>query len=87
MREGRRERTGQLGVFISGETFEDTNGIFAGFDILELELEEFLDRGPHIAMGSREEIGKGDRTRGAAGGGVNEGAGGGRQDALLQTCH
>ena len=62
MREGRRGRIGQLGEFKGGKTFEDTYGILARFDILEIESEEFLDRGPLNAMGFTEEIGKGNGT-------------------------
>ena len=64
MGEGRRERTGRLRTFVSGETLEDTGGIFAGFDILEIELEEFLDRGLPIAMDSRKKSTKGIEPEG-----------------------
>ena len=76
-----------MGTFVGGETLEDTGGIFAGFDILEIELEEFLDGRSVIAVGFQEETGKGDGVSGAAERGVDKGPGGGGQDALPQACH
>ena len=76
MGEGRGDRSGKLGTFVGGEALEDTVGIFAGLDILEIELEEFLDGRSHIAVDFLVEIGKGDGVGGAAGRGVDKGPGG-----------
>ena len=54
-----RGRIVEVGALICSKTIEDTGGIFTGFDVLKVDLEELLDRRPLSAMGSLKETDKG----------------------------
>ena len=73
MGNGRRDRIVEVGALKCGETIEDTGGVFTGFDVLKVDLEELLDGRPLSAMGSLKETDKGWDFGRATRGGVDEG--------------